>query len=203
MADAARAQLVGTRSPSGEPRPRLGSGPGAQSATPAAATAAGANANPNTNPAPSPSISPGDVTVELLNTELELLLESVGARARAIFRTGRFTRLSQGRAVMSVANEATLVRAREVETELATAIAQRYGGLGVRLRSDESTEDADESADGADSAETPAPAAANTRVELSEDHEVDLDELVDAPADSGNNAFDQIAAAFPGAEIVE
>ncbi len=198
VADAARAQLAGTRSPSGEPRPRLGSGPVAQSAT-----AAGANANPTTNPAPSPSISPGDVTVELLNTELELLLESVGARARAIFRTGRFTRLSQGRAVMSVANEATLVRAREVETELATAIAQRYGGLGVRLRSDESTEDADESADGADSVDTPAPAAANTRVELSEDHEVDLDELVDAPADSGNNAFDQIAAAFPGAEIVE
>ena len=140
--------------------------------------------------------TPGDVTVELLNTELELLLESVGARARAIFRTGRFTRLSQGRAVMSVANEATLVRAREVETELATAIAQRYGGLGVRLRSDESADDADD-------ADTPAPAAANTRVKLSEDHEVDLDELVDAPADSGNNAFDQIAAAFPGAEIVE
>lgn len=160
------------------------------------------------------------ITLHQLSEESEALLESVGGRARALFRSGRFVALDNGTAVMSLPNAATLERAQEVESELANAIGQRYPGTRLRLRSDDDPNDVaagvpnDVAASipaGVPAAETPtslppagtAPGAPAAVTEFSEEHEIDLHDLVDAPADSGNTALDQITAAFPGAEIVE
>ena len=203
VADAARAQLAGNRAPGGEPRPRLGAGPVAPS-SPGASSTHGATASASataTVPVAPTSGPTGNVTLDQLNSDSETLLESVGPRARALFRSGSFAALDHGVAVMSLPNAATLARAQEVETELANAIAQRYPGTRLRLRSDD---DAAPVEHVPPSQTEPAAAAATVVTTVfAEEHEIDLDDLVDAPADSGSTALDQITAAFPGAAIVE
>lgn len=39
--------------------------------------------------------------------------------------------------------------------------------------------------------------------DLPDDHEVDLDDLVDAPPESVKTPIDRLAEAFPGSELIE
>jgi hypothetical protein len=190
-ADAARAQL-GTRSTgtNGEPKARMGAGPGVP-ATPAAPKAE--------VPAAVGTTATIVTSVDGFNANLEAILESVGGRARAVFRVGRFDWVANGIAVMSVPNAAHLERAREVESELANTLAAQFGGMTLQLRSDD---------DGPyipapSSPSLPASPAATEPDDFADEADIDLHDLVDAPDDSGNTALDQITAMFPGSEVVE
>jgi DNA polymerase III subunit gamma/tau len=196
-ADAARAQLASNRLANGETKPRMSAGPGVAPTQAASAPAAPPSAPATNAPAPMAAgpVSLGEATVASLNDNLETILESVGPRARALFRVGRFDSVANGQAVMSVPNGAHLERAREVEAELATAIATHFDGLALTLRSDEDPPLPESPA--ATTLATVAP------TEFSDESEIDLHELIDAPDDSGNTALDQLTAMFPGAEVIE
>jgi DNA polymerase III subunit gamma/tau len=196
-ADAARAQLASNRLANGETKPRMSAGPGV-APTPSAAPPSAPAPNAPAPMAAAP-VSLGEATVDSLNANLETILESVGPRARALFRVGRFDSVANGQAVMSVPNGAHLERAREVEAELATAIASHFEGLSLTLRSDE-----DPPLPESPAAPTIAPAGPTLApAEFSDESEIDLHELIDAPDDSGNTALDQLTAMFPGAEVIE
>jgi DNA polymerase III subunit gamma/tau len=186
-ADAARAQLGTRGGTNGEPKARMTAGPGVSSPAPAP------------TPGPAGSSTPTiEASVDGLNTNLEAILESVGGRARALFRVGRFDSVAHGVAVMSVPNAAHLERAREVESELATALAAQFGGMGLTLRSDDDGPYIPSATP--EMATLTAPAEA---VAFADEADIDLHDLVDAPDDSGNTALDQISAMFPGSEVVE
>jgi DNA polymerase III subunit gamma/tau len=189
-ADAARAQLGTRGSTNGEPKARMGAGPGiAAPATTAASVASAASALST----PTDSARPIEASVDGLNTNLETILESVGARARALFKVGRFDSVANGAAVMSVPNAAHLERAREVESELAAVLSAKFGGMRLTLRSD----------DDGPFIPSAAPEVVIEPPGFSDEADIDLHDLVDAPDDSGNTALDQISAMFPGSEVVE
>jgi DNA polymerase III subunit gamma/tau len=202
-ADAARAQLASNRMANGETKPRMSAGPGVAPTAPTQpAPAPAAAPTPVATAATSPAapVSLGEATVESLNTNLETILELVGPRARALFRVGRFDAVANGNAIMSVPNAAHLERAREVEAELGAALAGQFNGLTLTLRSDE---DAPLSEAPAPPVAVPSAPVESAPVEYSDEADIDLHELIDAPDNSGNTALDQLTAIFPGAEVVE
>ena len=191
VADGARAQLS-TRPTTTRP-----------SARPAAAAPPARPGPRAVDPEPPPG--PAD--------EREQVLEGLRGKARAMFSAGRFTSTSPSDVEVALPNAMHLARCEEFISDLAGVFtAHRGHPVTVRLVVDPTA--------GAPVAEAPDEAGgvlANRRfatiaaaplakpVDLSpvpsEEHEVDLNELVDA-GDATSSTLEHIARTFPGAELV-
>ncbi len=145
--------------------------------------------------------------------EREQILEGLKGKARAMFSAGRFTPTSPTELEIAFPNAMHLARCEEFTADVAAVVsALRSAETVVRLIVDptagppvaEAPDDAGGVLANRRFAVPGAIAASPERVPppaISEDHEVDLNELVDA-GDTASTALDHIARTFPGAELV-
>jgi DNA polymerase-3 subunit gamma/tau len=195
-ADAARAHL-GSGTARSASAPKLGSAPGASGPAPRAAAA------PSSRPGPAAAPEPAD---DATSETLERILDQVSRRARMFLAAGRFPSMDGAELTFLLPNPMHLDRAREFAAELQSA-ASSVLGREVRVALAAGGEwSPDEGAPGTTPAPAPAaparPVAAAAPTPTA-DEDIDLNELVDAPADSGPSFLDQIASTFPGVQIVE
>ena len=114
---------------------------------------------------------------------------------------GHFDRLDGEELTFVLPNSMHLDRAREFNEELTTATSAQLGHSVTVTLADGGEWVADESTSVEDVRPTVAPSPTVEGPESDED--IDLNDLVDAPVDSGPSVLDQIASTFPGAQIVE
>lgn len=187
-ADGARAQLGSRPAPARAP-----------------ARAASAPPRPAANVA-APEPSPGPVD------ERDRVLDGLRGKARAMFSAGRFASSSPAEVEVALPNAMHLARCEEFVVDLAAAFAVIRGHeVSVRLVVDPTAgvqmPDAPDDAGGVlanrrfatASAPTAKPAVAPAMP--SDEHEVDLDGLVDA-GDATSSTLEHISRTFPGAELV-
>ncbi len=197
VADGARAQLqTGAGNRPSAPRP--GPAPARQPAPAAPPSAQSSAAN---------AVADGPVD------ERDQILERLKGKARAMFSAGRFTTMSPTELEIALPNAMHLGRCEEFAADVAAVVSTlRANATVVRLVVDPTAappvNEAPDDAGGvlanrrfavpgsAAPAEMAAPPPA-----ISEDHEVDLHELVDA-GDSASATLDHISRTFPGAELV-
>ena len=162
--------------------------PSAEAAAPEAAPA----------PSPAPSSTAGGAAPALPDLErawTDGLLASLPQRARARFSGGHWVRTEGNAAVFGLPNAPHAQRCEEVRDEVERALSQRFGTpITVTLVVDASGPDPS------------APRAVSARRAAVDDDPlddaIDLDDLTDAVGVS-NAGIDRVAAAFPGAELVE
>ena len=188
VADGARAQLA--------PRPAPPRAP-----TPARPVSA--------SPRPAPrAVAPGPGPVD----ERDLVLDGLRGKARAMFSAGRFASSSPAEVEVALPNAMHLARCEEFVADLAAAFAVVRGhAVVVRLVVDVTVgipiPDAPDDAGGVlanrrfATASSPAAKPAEAQALPSEEHEVDLNELVDA-GDGASSTLEHISRTFPGAELV-
>ena len=144
--------------------------------------------------------------------ERDRVLEGLRGKARAMFSAGRFTPTSSDEVEVALPNAMHLSRCEEFVPDLAAAFAVVRGhSVAVRLVVDPTAgapiADAPDDAGGVLANRrfaTPSAAAAkpvDVPTPASEEHEVDLDDLVDA-GDAASSTLDHISRTFPGAELV-
>jgi DNA polymerase III subunit gamma/tau len=193
-ADAARAQL-GVGGAKAANAAKLGAAPGTQARVPAALQ---------------PPSAPVEVSEDAAPTQHEQILDRVSRRARTYLAAGAFTSFDGDTLSFLLPNAMHLDRAREFADELTEATAAQLGRavrVSLSAGADFSPDDSESAAPGV--APPPAPLAPLPPTQPvaehqpEDDHDVDLDSLVDAPADADRSVLDQIASAFPGAQIVE
>jgi hypothetical protein len=123
----------------------------------------------------------------------DAVLPKLSGLTRAMFTAGRFSKVEGGKAVFAVQNSVTRDKCEERRPEVEAALATHFGrGIAIKMVADAQTRDASPS--GSD-------APSSTTTDANDEH-VDLDQLVDAPAND-LGGLDRLAAAFPGAEIVD
>ena len=185
-------------------RAHLQTGP-ASRAAPARAAAA--------PPKPEPPAAPVAAAPSAPLDEREKILEGLKGKARAMFSAGRFTTTGPGDLEIALPNAMHLGRCEEFTADVAAVVsALRSTPTVVRLVVDptaappvaEAPDDAGRVLANRRFAVPGAPVLVPENAAspaISEDHEVDLNELVDA-GDSASTALDHIARTFPGAELV-
>lgn len=181
-------------------RAQLGSRP-----APARASARPVSASPR--PAPR-AVAPEPGPVD----ERDLVLDGLRGKARAMFSAGRFASSSPAEVEVALPNAMHLARCEEFVADLAAAFAVIRGhAVGVRLVVDVTVgmpiPDAPDDAGGVlanrrfATASSPAANPPDAQALPSEEHEVDLDDLVDA-GDATSSTLEHISRTFPGAELV-
>ncbi len=183
-------------------RAQLGSRP-----APARATARPASTSPRpapTSTAPEPVTGPVD--------ERDRVLDGLRGKARAMFSAGRFASSSPAEVEVALPNAMHLARCEEFVADLAASFAVVRGhAVSVRLIVDLAASlpipDAPDDAGGVlanrrfATASAPPTKPAPAEPVPSEEHEVDLDTLVDA-VDATSSTLEHISRTFPGAELV-
>lgn len=115
----------------------------------------------------------------------DAVLPSLRPKVKALYSSGRFTGVENGKALFALPNEPTRAKGEELRPNVEEALARHFGRpVPVRL-----VVAGDEPG--------PDPAAPDE-----EDDVGPIDELEDAPGDHRSGA-QRVAAAFPGAEVVE
>ncbi len=187
VADGARAQLGARPAPVRQPaRPAAPPRPAARAAT--------------------AESSPGPVD------ERDRVLEGLRGKARAMFSAGHFTSTASNEVEVALPNAMHLSRCEEFVPDLAAVLAVVRGHpVAVRLTVDPTAgapiADAPDDAGGVLANRRFATAAAplakpvEAAPPMSEEHDVDLDELVDA-GDAASSTLEHISRTFPGAELV-
>ena len=186
-----------------EARARLGSGAGKSAAPPrlGAPTSVPAPTSSTQRPGPTARRTESAPTEAATPTPLDQILDRVSRRARMFLAAGHFDRLDGEELTFVLPNSMHLDRAREFNEELTTATSAQLGHSVTVTLADGGEWVADESTSVEDVRRT---VAASPTVEGPEsDEDIDLNDLVDAPVDSGPSVLDQIASTFPGAQIVE
>lgn len=112
---------------------------------------------------------------------------------KALYAAGRFIGERDGGMALALPNEAHRRRCEEHRADVERAIAQHFG-TPVRL-----VLVTDDGASGAERAGGPN----DSRPQPPADDDVDLSELVDAPKDATLSGVERIAAAFPGATVLD
>ncbi len=194
-ADAARAQL-GVGGAKAANAAKLGAAPGSQARVPTPVA---------------PPVAPLEASDGAAPTLHEQILERVSRRARTYLAAGTFAGFDGADLSFVLPNAMHLDRAREFADELsqgATAQLGRTVQVSLSAGADYSPDDAESPAPApslpvAAAAQLVAQPEPATRHQPEDEHDVDLDTLVDAPADADRSVLDQIASAFPGAQIVE
>jgi DNA polymerase-3 subunit gamma/tau len=147
---------------------------------------------PDPAPAAAPAADPDARTALPTREELTLawgdsVLASLGGLAKAMFAAGRFTEVADGAAVYALPSEPHRRKAADHLAAVEAALERHFGRrVPVRLV-----------VDGTPAA--PAPGAD----EAEEHHDVDVTELVDAPAEPTRSATERLTDAFPGAVVQE
>ena len=145
--------------------------------------------------------------------ERERILNGLKGKARAMFSAGRFTTTGPSELEIALPNAMHLGRCEEFTADVSAVVsALRSTPTAVHLVVDPTA--APPVAEAPDDAggvlanrrfAVPAPPVSAPEnappAAISEDHEVDLNELVDA-GDSASTALDHIARTFPGAELI-
>ena len=206
-ADSARAELR-RRTGGGEGRPARPPSPAARNARPARAAAPAQRAEPATDttdavpeppvpesPAPESPVTGAPPSLpDLERAWSDGLLATLPQKARARFSGGHWVRVEGDTAVFGLPNAPHAQRCEEVRGELESALSSRFGAtVRVSLVVDGSGPDPS------------APRAAGRRAVRDDDpldDAVDLEDLTDATG-ARNSGVDRIAAAFPGAELVD
>lgn len=150
-------------------------------------------AAPSTPSAPPTATGSAPDLSDLTRSWDDGLLAALPQRARARFSGGHWVSAGGGEAVFGLPNAPHAARCEEVRGEVESVIAARFGApVSITLVVDGSAPDPS------------APRGANARRAVPDpvDDEVDLDDLVDAHG-VHNSGIDRIAAAFPGAELVD
>lgn len=115
----------------------------------------------------------------------DAILGSLTGAAKARFMAGRFVDVADGAATFALPNEIHRARGEEVRPAVEAALAAHFGvAVPVRLVVD-----------------GPAPTPKAPKPEVHDD--VDIAELVDAPAEPARSAAERLTDAFPGAVIEE
>ena len=118
----------------------------------------------------------------------------VGLRpiAKALFAAGRFVGERDGRMALALPNDAHRKRCEEHRTDVERAIAAHFGApVTLLLVTDDGSPAA---ADQHGAPSRPVPQA---------EEDVDLSALVDAPKDTTMSSVERVAAAFPGAQLLD
>jgi DNA polymerase-3 subunit gamma/tau len=143
-----------------------------------------------------------EVTKELW----ESLRPTLRGRARAMYSSAQFIAGSDAGVTLGFPNQAHLGKCEQYRSEVEARLAEQLGSPVTMELVIFDGPGAVPSADADDSAPAPShnPSAITEPVrELPEDHDVDLDGLVDAPPESVKTPIDRLAEAFPGSELVE
>lgn len=118
------------------------------------------------------------------------VLPRLSSVSKGRFSTGRFTGVSDGAAVLALPNPIMRDKCEEKRPELERVLAEHFRApVPVRLVVDPAV--------GAEAATS----GAVLRAAPEHEEPVDLDDLVDAPAD-GRTGIDRLTQAFPGAEVL-
>ena len=154
----------------------------------------------------------GRVSVSSLNAAREAmldLLEPADRKAKMLLSAGRFTDGDESSATYGLPNAMHLRRCEEWRATWEVAV-RRFTGAALTLRLGVDTAAAfdsdppdpgDESGPGADAGRTSGRAKGQaSEPELEDHHDIDLSDLVDAPAVP--TTLEHLTQAFPGAEVV-
>lgn len=168
-------------------------------------------ARPTSSPRPTPRVAapepePGPVD------ERDRVLEGLRGKARAMFSAGRFSSASPTDVEVALPNAMHLARCEEFVSDLAASFRVVRGhAVEVRLIVDPTAgapiPDAPDDAGGVlanrrfATASGPVATPVEVATPASEEHEVDLDGLVDA-GDATSSTLEHISRTFPGAELV-
>ena len=167
--------------------------------------AAAPTASPSASgdPAPSsPTSSPAAggalvLSAEQLAQAHAAAASSVRPLAKAALGAGSFAAVRGGKIVFALPTDALRKRAEDQRGEIEKALAEQFGRpVALEILVDGSATPTDESS---------GPASVRTLVSApppQEEHEIDLDDLVDAPKEASVTGLDRITAAFPGAELI-
>lgn len=119
--------------------------------------------------------------------------------AKAALGAGTFTEVRNGRIVFALPTEALRKRAEDQRAEIERVLGEQLGrSVQLEIIADEASAPADATPRRtASGAETPPPPAEE------DDADIDLADLVDVPKDANLSGLDRIAAAFPGAELMD
>jgi DNA polymerase III subunit gamma/tau len=147
-------------------------------------------------PSPSPSASPpaeattkakGDLPTrdELTLAWGDRVLDQLSPKAKALYKSGRFTEVDGTAAVYALPNKVHMQRCERVQADVEAALAAEFGRpVPLRLVVDEVS-----------TAPPPEP--------VEEDVTIDVDEIRDATPAAVASPIDHVMQAFEGAEVVE
>jgi hypothetical protein len=114
--------------------------------------------------------------------------------AKALFAAGRFIGERDGGMALALPNDAHRRRCEEHRTDVERAIGAHFGvPVTLVLVTD----------DGSSAAAAAGPHGPSSRPVPQADEEVDLSALVDAPKDTTMSGVERVAAAFPGAQLID
>jgi len=115
------------------------------------------------------------------------VLGQLSARAKALYKSGRFTAVEDGAAVYALPNAVHKERCERCRAEVEQALAAEFGRpVPLRLAID---------------SEPPPPVDAPVAIE--EDVTMDVDEIREAEPAAVTSPIDHVMQAFEGAEVVE
>ena len=147
---------------------------------------------PEPHPEPAPAESSGEVTEDIWNA----VKSELRGKQRAMFSPGKFLGAAESTVTLGFPNQHHVGKCEQHRSAIEAALTARVGSAVavdlVVVPDQDLHADTDSSATSA--ASTPAPP---------EDHDVDLDDLVDAPPEAHKSSIDRLADAFPGSELVE
>ena len=172
-------------------------------ATPTAPAAPRPAPVPAAGPSPAPAASGGAGSPPMSADQLAELhataATAVRPLAKAALGAGTFTEVRNGRIVFALPTEALRKRAEDQRAEIERVLGEQLGrSVQLEIIADEASAPADATPRRtASGAETPPPPAEE------DDADIDLADLVDVPKDANLSGLDRIAAAFPGAELMD
>jgi DNA polymerase III subunit gamma/tau len=139
-------------------------------------------------------IAIGPATAEQLTAAHSALVASLRPLAKAVLAAGQFTAETDGAIELAVPSDPLKRRAEDQRADIERALSEHFGRpLRLVVRVDAASRPLEDTV-------ATAPPAPPTQAEQDE---VDLSELVDAPAGPVVDGFERIAAAFPGSELIE
>lgn len=165
----------------GPPKPQPSAPVPAPTPSPTAA-AEGAGASPPAGPLPG--------LAQLAEAWTPEVLPRLSSVSKGRFSTGRFTEVAEGAAVLALPNRIMRDKCEEKRPELERVLAELFGqAVPVRLVVDPSVN-------------PDLGGARPSRAAPEHEEQVDLEDLVDAPADH-RTGIDRLTEAFPGAEVLD
>ena len=136
----------------------------------------------------------------------ESLRPTLRGRARAMYSSAQFIAGSDSGVTLGFPNQAHVGKCEQYRAEVEAALTERLGTpvtMELVVASGPGTAPSDDIDISGPVSPRGDRAVTEPVRELPEDHDVDLDGLVDAPPESVKTPIDRLAEAFPGSELVE
>ncbi|HNJ96524.1 MAG TPA: hypothetical protein PLV13_00240, partial [Ilumatobacteraceae bacterium] len=162
-----------------------------------------APAEPSAASAPQAAPS-GDLAAAAVKVWASEVMPAMKSLPRAIYAATKLVGARDGAVVIAAPNDAHRAKCLQHQKDIEAAVAKAVGGaVPVTVVVDGAAAHDD------DTAELGGPGASGNVVQLpaaavvEDDDEIDLDDLVDAPAEAVVSPVDRLTSAFPGAQLVD